>query len=87
VEIQRVLVGKMSIRDNDVSEEETTSVENQPLLGTTRLRYPKSVFFIIVNEFCERFNYYGMRSEFENIQFLGVLITIFCDSATADLSD
>lgn len=28
-----------------------------------KLPYPKSVFFIISNEFCERFNYYGMRSE------------------------
>ncbi|KAH8265006.1 hypothetical protein KR038_003261, partial [Drosophila bunnanda] len=26
--------------------------------------YPKSVAFIISNEFCERFNYYGMRSEY-----------------------
>lgn len=24
--------------------------------------YPKSVFFIIGNEFCERFSYYGMRT-------------------------
>lgn len=23
--------------------------------------YPKRVFFIIGNEFCERFNYYGMK--------------------------
>ena len=29
---------------------------------TQKLKYPRSVFFIIVNEFCERFNYYGMRS-------------------------
>jgi hypothetical protein len=28
-----------------------------------KLPYPKSVFFIISNEFCERFSYYGMRSE------------------------
>ena len=27
-----------------------------------KLKYPFSVFFIISNEFCERFNYYGMRS-------------------------
>lgn len=27
------------------------------------IRYPKSVFFIISNEFCERFSYYGMRSK------------------------
>lgn len=26
-----------------------------------KLKYPKSVFFIISNEFCERFSYYGMR--------------------------
>ncbi|CAB3386070.1 Hypothetical predicted protein [Cloeon dipterum] len=26
------------------------------------LKYPKSVFFIITNEFCERFCYYGMRT-------------------------
>ena len=29
-----------------------------------KLPYPKSIFFIISNEFCERFNYYGMRSKF-----------------------
>ncbi|XP_071574991.1 solute carrier family 15 member 1 isoform X2 [Temnothorax nylanderi] len=27
-----------------------------------KLKYPKSVFFIISNEFCERFCYYGMRT-------------------------
>lgn len=26
------------------------------------LTYPKSVFFIVSNEFCERFSYYGMRT-------------------------
>ena len=28
-----------------------------------KLKYPKSIAFIVSNEFCERFNYYGMRSE------------------------
>ncbi|XP_015515414.2 peptide transporter family 1 isoform X1 [Neodiprion lecontei] len=28
----------------------------------TKLRYPRSVFFIILNEFCERFSYYGIRT-------------------------
>ncbi|CAG2069552.1 unnamed protein product, partial [Timema podura] len=28
-----------------------------------KLKYPRSVFFIISNEFCERFSYYGMRSK------------------------
>ncbi|XP_078043528.1 peptide transporter family 1 isoform X2 [Augochlora pura] len=27
-----------------------------------KLKYPKSVFFIITNEFCERFSFYGMRT-------------------------
>ena len=27
-----------------------------------KLPYPKSVMFIIGNEFCERFSYYGMKS-------------------------
>ncbi|CAL8070267.1 unnamed protein product [Orchesella dallaii] len=27
-----------------------------------KLPYPKSVFFIITNEFCERFSYYGMKA-------------------------
>ena len=29
-----------------------------------RSQYPRSVFFIIGNEFCERFSYYGMRGEY-----------------------
>ncbi|XP_024944232.1 solute carrier family 15 member 1 isoform X3 [Cephus cinctus] len=27
-----------------------------------KLKYPKAVFFIVTNEFCERFSYYGMRT-------------------------
>lgn len=45
--------------------EDNVSDEYQPLLIGRRYRYPKSVFFIIVNEFCERFNYYGLRSKFK----------------------
>ncbi|CAB3225263.1 unnamed protein product, partial [Arctia plantaginis] len=26
-----------------------------------KLKYPKAVGFIVTNEFCERFSYYGMR--------------------------
>lgn len=28
-----------------------------------KMPYPKRVFLIIGNEFCERFNYYGIKSE------------------------
>jgi len=27
-----------------------------------KIKYPISVFFIVINEFCERFSYYGMRT-------------------------
>uniref|UniRef100_A0A669CI78 Solute carrier family 15 member 1 n=1 Tax=Oreochromis niloticus TaxID=8128 RepID=A0A669CI78_ORENI len=30
--------------------------------STTIFGYPLSIFFIVVNEFCERFSYYGMRA-------------------------
>lgn len=44
----------MNLKDED---------ECQPLIAK-RARYPRSIFFIISNEFCERFNYYGMRGDF-----------------------
>lgn len=31
------------------------------------LPYPKQIIFIIGNEFCERFSYYGMRSKYGKI--------------------
>lgn len=40
--------------------------ERQPLIVEAQkdvVKYPRSIFFIISNEFFERFNYYGMRSE------------------------
>ncbi|XP_074602012.1 solute carrier family 15 member 2-like [Brevipalpus obovatus] len=44
------------------------------------LKYPKSVFFIIGNEFCERFSYYGMKAVLV-IYFTRVL-TLTEDEAT-----
>ena len=35
--------------------------------------YPKSVFFIVGNEFCERFSYYGMRGA----SHLNILLLVF----------
>ncbi|XP_075905424.1 solute carrier family 15 member 1b [Nelusetta ayraudi] len=34
----------------------------QPKSQITIFGYPLSIFFIVVNEFCERFSYYGMRA-------------------------
>lgn len=42
---------------NHVSSSWSVSCLLQPV------KYPKVVFFIISNEFCERFSYYGMRSK------------------------
>ncbi|XP_028177240.1 peptide transporter family 1-like isoform X1 [Ostrinia furnacalis] len=45
---------------------ELREIENTDLLErpskTNKLRYPRSVAFIVTNEFCERFSYYGMRT-------------------------
>lgn len=46
----------------DVLTEKSKDVEKSTQ-DTEKIPYPKSVFFIVVNEFCERFNYYGMRSK------------------------
>ncbi|KAK3921418.1 Peptide transporter family 1 [Frankliniella fusca] len=40
--------------------QDNPDLEKQP--DVKALKYPKSVFFIIGNEFCERFSYYGMRT-------------------------
>ena len=32
-------------------------------MAAKKTAYPKSVFFIVGNEFCERFCYYGMRGK------------------------
>lgn len=32
-------------------------------------KFPRSVGFIVGNEFCERFSYYGMRGQFSMIIF------------------
>ena len=34
--------------------------------GEVKYPYPKSVFFIISTEFCERFSYYGMKSKYHS---------------------
>uniref|UniRef100_A0A668ABE8 Solute carrier family 15 member 1 n=1 Tax=Myripristis murdjan TaxID=586833 RepID=A0A668ABE8_9TELE len=38
------------------------AVRHQSLTVVKVLGYPLSIFFIVVNEFCERFSYYGMRA-------------------------
>ncbi|XP_053661069.1 peptide transporter family 1-like [Anopheles marshallii] len=44
--------------DTPAAVPEVGDVEGEP----KKLKYPRSIPFIISNEFCERFNYYGMRT-------------------------
>ncbi|KAJ8787285.1 hypothetical protein J1605_005871 [Eschrichtius robustus] len=40
-------------------------VAEEPVPGCSQTNcfgYPLSIFFIVINEFCERFSYYGMRA-------------------------
>lgn len=39
--------------------------ENGPSEIVDKVSFPKRIFFIISNEFCERFNFYGMRGKKE----------------------
>ncbi|TTI92372.1 Dedicator of cytokinesis protein 9 [Bagarius yarrelli] len=47
--------------------------------------YPLSIFFIVVNEFCERFSYYGMRVYLSIVYTLGQAVMAI--SAVHDLTD
>ncbi|CAH0380952.1 unnamed protein product [Bemisia tabaci] len=38
------------------------ATDAQSQIAAKQLKYPKSTFFIIGNEFCERYSYYGMRA-------------------------
>lgn len=40
--------------------------------------YPKSVWFIICTEFCERFSYYGLRSTYTYLFFYLIVKNVIC---------
>ena len=46
---------------SDKTKQEDCDVEGEK---DVKYPYPKSVFFIISTEFCERFSYYGMKSKY-----------------------
>ncbi|XP_049546778.1 peptide transporter family 1-like isoform X1 [Anopheles darlingi] len=48
----------LATEDTPSAEVDTRDVEGE----VKKLKYPRSIPFIISNEFCERFNYYGMRT-------------------------
>ncbi|KAJ8407141.1 hypothetical protein AAFF_G00288170 [Aldrovandia affinis] len=48
------------IKDNDLGSKGEARAKHTPTLCGTN--YPLSIAFIVVNEFCERFSYYGMKA-------------------------
>jgi dipeptide/tripeptide permease len=55
---------------NQITETATDSQNGDAEHLVEKVKYPRAIPFIISNEFCERFNYYGMRSEFIDIEAL-----------------
>lgn len=52
-------MGKISSNDEDPRREVIPKKKGPKICGTN---YPLSIAFIVVNEFCERFSYYGMKA-------------------------
>ncbi|XP_031625572.1 peptide transporter family 1-like [Contarinia nasturtii] len=51
-----------SSRQNLVNQDESVDSVDSENVQPAPIPYPKRVFFIIGNEFCERFNYFGMKA-------------------------
>ncbi|CAG7820015.1 unnamed protein product [Allacma fusca] len=49
---------------SDINENKAVVPSDEKDVESTakKIPYPKSVFLIVLNEFCERFSYYGMRA-------------------------
>ena len=58
------IVGLPSVKDFEVVHEHEASATHSSRRSKDRSHrpYPKKVFFIVANEFCERFSYYGLRT-------------------------
>jgi len=53
----------MAVSDNSADRRrKEEEAERQNLTQEKKLPYPKSIYFIVGNEFCERFSYYGMKA-------------------------
>jgi solute carrier family 15 (oligopeptide transporter), member 1 len=44
------------------SSHNNNNIKKEKGIKESILSYPKSVFFMLGNEFCERFSFYGMRA-------------------------
>lgn len=80
---QRVYSEEASTSTSSESKKESPDPESQSQTKSVnkKEKYPKIVFLIIVNEFCERFSYYGIRTVL--FIYLTTFINIGPDTATA----
>ncbi|XP_049962067.1 solute carrier family 15 member 1-like [Schistocerca serialis cubense] len=46
----------------DIIDNDKDDAVLEEVVPKKKIKYPRSVFFIVSNEFCERFTYYGMRT-------------------------
>lgn len=67
----------ISDRLNTEAEVETKMLSNIENDDVQKIPYPKRVFFIIANEFCERLNFFGMASKLLFLTKSSVIRTIF----------
>ena len=56
---------------------EKRDLENDGPPINPNLPFPKSIFLIVGNEFCERFSYYGMRSKSKVTKIDCIFVTVF----------
>jgi hypothetical protein len=58
----RIMNKNKSATELTTQSNESSSVDSDDKNDGKKGKYPKHVFLIILNEFCERFSYYGMRT-------------------------
>ena len=65
----RLIANESCVSDDDKKRRDSNSTDSSEL---EKIPYPKSVFFILTTEACERFSYYGMRGKIlEVLKMLG----------------
>ena len=61
--LESVRIISVSADDNDKKKLDPERLAGEVGEDEEKIPYPKSVFFILSTEACERFSYYGMRGE------------------------
>jgi len=78
---RQVVMENLPNYDSSGKNEKETNDDNTTNPTEIKGKYPKIVFLIILNEFCERFSYYGIRTVL--YIFLSGFLALDKDTATA----